>query len=203
MDYEKIPPRKTVDKVINALKPRGISAEFVATKEEALARLKELIPAGAELMCGGSTTLEQIGFIDILKSGKHNWNNLKDKILSEKNAAKQAELRKNSVTSDYFLGSIHAVAETGEIVVASATGSQIPAYAFSSNNVIWVVGTQKIVPTLNDAFKRVREYCLPWEDKRMKSVGASGTTIGKLLIFEREILPRKIKLIFVGEKLGF
>ena len=114
------------------------------------------------------------------------------------------KLRKNSVTSEYFLGSVHAVAETGEVLIVNATGSSLPSYAFSSDNVIWIVGTQKIVPTLEDGFKRIREYCVPLEDKRMKSVGYSGTTIGKYLIFEREINDnRKIHLIFVNEKLGF
>lgn len=203
MEYDQLAPKKIIEKTIKAVKSRGINAEFLDTKEEALERIKALIPAGAELMTAGSTTLEQIGFVELLKSGKHKWNNLKDKLLAEKDEAKQSELRKKSVTSDYFLGSVHAVAETGEILTASASGSQLPSYAFSSNNVIWIVGTQKIVPTLEEGFKRVRTYCFPLEDKRMKSVGYPGSTIGKILLFEREILPRKITLIFVNEKLGF
>jgi L-lactate utilization protein LutC len=155
-------------------------------------------------MTGGSTTLDQIGLTEMLKSGKHPWKNLKEQILSEKDPAKQNDLRKNSVTSEYFLGSVHAVVENGEILIVNGTGSAIPSNAFSSDNVIWIVGTQKIVPTLEEAFKRVREYCVPLEDKRMKSIGYGGTTIGKYLIFEREINQnRKINLIFVNEKLGF
>ncbi len=194
---------ESVKKTISALKSRGISAELVESGKQALERLKKIIPAGAEIMTGGSTTLEQIGFVELLKSGKHQWKNLKDEILSEKNSKKQAEFRRRSVTSDYFIGSVHAVAETGEVLAASASGSQLPSYAFSSNNLVWIVGTQKIVPDLETAFKRVREYCLPLEDKRMKDLGYGGSTIGKILLFEREIMPRKITLIFVNEKLGF
>ncbi|MBS3057282.1 MAG: lactate utilization protein [Candidatus Diapherotrites archaeon] len=194
----------SIKKTMKALKGRGIDAEFVKTREEALKRLVESIPEGAEIMTGGSTTLEEIGFVDLLKSKRHKWKNLKDELLAEKDSEKQAELRKRSVTSEYFIGSVHAVAETGEVLVASASGSQIPAYSFSSDNIIWIVGAQKIVPTAEDAFRRVREHSLPLEDKRMKSIGYSGSTIGKLLVFEREILPnRKIRLIFVNEKLGF
>ncbi|MCP8307597.1 MAG: lactate utilization protein [archaeon] len=204
MNYDKLPPKEVVKKTMEAVKSRGISVEFVNTKEDALKRLKELIPSGAEVMTGGSTTLEQIGFMDLLKSGKHQWKNLKDKILAEKDTDKREEVRRKSVTAEYFIGSVHAVAETGEILVASASGSQIPAYAYSSKNVIWILGTQKIVPTLEEGFKRVWNYSLPLEDKRMKSLGYSGSTIGKLLLFERETSPnRKIKLIFVNEKLGF
>ncbi len=204
MDYTTLASTESIGKTIEALEKRGINAEFVNTKEEALARLAELLPAGAELMTAGSTTLEQIGFIDILMSKKHKWNNVKDAILAEKDPAKQMELRKRSLTCRYFIGSVHAVTEDGEILVASASGSQIPGYAFSSDNVVWVVGTQKIVPTMDEAFRRVREHCLPLEDKRMKSIGHPGSTIAKMLILEREIMPnRKLTLIFVNEKLGF
>lgn len=204
MKYDQLATKVSVDKTIASLKGRNVDAEFVNTKEAALDRLRSLVPAGAELMTGGSTTLEQIGFVDLLKSGKHPWKNLKDAILAEKDEAKQTELRKKSVSADYFIASIHAITEDGEVLVASASGSQIPSYAFSSNNVIWVVGTQKIVPTIDEAFKRVKQYVFPLEDQRMKNTGASGSVFGKFLIFEREIMPnRKIKLIFVNEKLGF
>ncbi|MFZ2411899.1 MAG: lactate utilization protein [Candidatus Methanoperedens sp.] len=204
MKYDTLASKDTVEKTMKALKPRGINAEFVDKKEDALNRLKKLIPPGAEVMTGGSTTLDQIGFTDMLKSGKHPWKNLKDKILAEKNPAKQMELRKKSVTSEYFLGSVHAVTGAGEILIANATGSALPSNSFSSDNVIWVVGTQKVVPDLEDGFRRIREYCVPLEDKRMKSIGYPGTTIGKILLFEREINEnRKVTLIFVNEKLGF
>lgn len=204
MDYDRLAPIESVENVIQALGKRGIKAELVGTKEEAFNRLKELIPAGAEIMTGSSTTLDQMGFTELLKSKKHGWRNLKEAILAEKDGKKQMELRKMSVTSQFFVSSVHAVTEDGEILVASASGSQIPSCAYSSDNVVWIVGTQKIVPTLNEAFRRVREYCLPLEDKRMKSAGYPGSTIGKTLVIEREIMPnRKLTLIFVGEKLGF
>jgi len=204
MSYDKLPSKEIIKETMKALEKRGIKAELVETKEEALSKLKGLIPPGSEIMLGGSTTLEQIGFVGLLKSKKHPWRNLKDEVLTEKDPAKQWELRKKSVTADYFLGSVHAVAETGEVLIASASGSQIPSYAFSSDNVIWVVGAQKIVQTLEDGFRRLREYVLPLEDKRVKSIGQSGSTIGKILLFERETNPnRKITLIFVNEKLGF
>lgn len=204
MKYDRLAAKEAIKKVMDAVKPRGINPELVNTKEDALNRLKKLIPDGAEVMMGGSTTLKEIGFVDLLKSGKHPWKNWKDIILAEKDEGEQMELRKKSVSSEYFLGSVHAIAETGEMVIASASGSQLPAYVFTSNNVIWVVGAQKIVPTLSDAIKRVREYVLPLEEARMKSEGGWGSTIGKLLIFEKEINPdRKLTLIMVNEKLGF
>jgi len=204
MSYDKLPSKEIIKETMEALEKRGINAELVETKEEALLKLKGLIPPGSEIMLGGSTTLEQIGFVDLLKSKKHLWRNLKDEVLTEKDPEKQWELRKKSVTADYFLGSVHAVAETGEVLIASNTGSQLPSYAYSSDNLIWVVGAQKIVHTLEDGFRRLREYVLLLEDKRVKSIGYSGSAIGKILLFERETNPdRRITLIFVNEKLGF
>lgn len=204
MKYDTLASIEAVKKTIEALKTRNVIVELVNTKEEALDKIIKLIPAGKEVMTGGSTTLDQIGLTDMLKSGKHPWKNLKDQILAEKDSVKQMVLRKKSITSEYFLGSVHAVTQTGEILIVNATGSSIPSCAFSSDNVIWIVGTQKIVPTLEDGFKRIREHCVPLEDKRMKSIGYEGTTIGKYLIFEREINEnRKINLIFVNENLGF
>jgi L-lactate utilization protein LutB len=204
MKYDSLASKDSVEKVIEAVKPRGINPELVNTKEEALQRLKKLIPSGAEVMTGSSKTLEEIGFVDLLKSREHSWKNWKDIILAEKDEVKQMELRRKSVSSEYFLGSVHAIAETGEAVIASNTGSQLPSYVYTSKNVIWVVGAQKIVPTLEDAIKRVREYVFPLEDKRMKSVGYPGSNISKLLIFQKEVDPgRKITLLLVNEKLGF
>lgn len=204
MKYEILASKDAIKRAMEALKARNINVELVTTKEDALRKINKMIPPEREVMTGGSTTLDQIGFTELLKSGKHTWKNLKDQILSEKDPVKQMELRKKSVTSEYFLGSVHAVAETGEILIVNATGSSIPSNAYSSDNVIWIVGTQKIVSTLEEGFKRMREYCVPLEDKRMKSIGYPGTTIGKILIFEREINEnRKINLIFVNEKLGF
>lgn len=204
MKFDTLASKSIVDKTMEALKSRGITPEFVETKKDALNRLIELIPKGAEIMTGGSTTLDQIGFTEMLIRGKHPWKNLKEAIMAEKDPIKQIELRKKSVLSEYMIGSIHSVVETGEVLVVNATGSSIPAYSFTSDNVIWVVGTQKIVPTLEEGFKRLREYCFPLEDNRMKNLGYPGSTLGKFLLFEKETNPnRKITLIFVNEKLGF
>jgi L-lactate utilization protein LutC len=204
MDFNQLATKETVEQVIENLKNRGITAILVETKEQALEKIKELIPEGVSIMTGSSTTLDQIGFTDLLISKNHPWKNLKDEILNESDTQKRNELRKNSVLADYFLGSVHAVTKDGGILVASASGSQIPSYAFSSNNVIWVVSTKKIVNNLDKAFQRVKEHIYPLENQRMKNAGYEGSIIGKWFILEREILPnRKITLIFVNKDLGF
>jgi L-lactate utilization protein LutC len=207
MNFNTLPTPDRLQKTIEAVRTRGITVTLVETKESALTQLQALIPAGATVMTGASITLQQIGFEALLMGKKHPWRNFKDEVLAEKDPVKQAALRKQGTLADYFLGSVHAIAETGEIIIASATGSQLPAYAFSSSNVIWVAGTQKITPTVETAFRRVREYVLPLEDQHMKQLygNEAGSFIGKLLIFEREApyLHRNVNLLLVNEVLGF
>jgi L-lactate utilization protein LutC len=204
MNYKLLPSMEVIEGTMKELKSRSVIPYFVENRKKALEKLCELIPSGARVMTGSSTTLEQIGFVGLLKSGKHSWNNLKDEMLSEKDANKQAELRKQSVLSEYFIGSVHALTESGETLTASASGSQLPSYVYTSNNVIWVVGAQKIVPDLLEAIKRIKEYVFPLEDKRMKDLGSAGSVIGWMLYFGQKILPnRKINLILINEALGF
>jgi L-lactate utilization protein LutC len=200
--WTRLPGKETVNRTLEAVKARGVKAELASDRQEALRLLGEKIPNGSEVMTGASRTLDEIGFTETVAAGKR-WKNLKAEIMAEKDPVKQKALRKKSTEAAYFVGSVQAVAETGEIVVASASGSQIPAYAFSADNVIWVAGIQKIVTNLDEALKRVREHALPMESARMKSLGYPGSMIGKILIFERERPGRNISLILVNEKLGF
>lgn len=205
MSFNKLPTSDTVQKTVKAVMARGINVILVNNKTEALTQLKQLIPAGAPVITASSQTLTEIGLDDIFISGEHPWKNLKTEILAEKDPIKQTILRKQATLSDYYLGSVNAIAESGEIVFGSATGSQLPAYAFSSSHVIWVAGTQKITVNLEEAIRRVREYVTPLVDEQIKRMGGPGTTMGKLMIFEREVpfLKRQITLILVNEVLGF
>ena len=206
MDYAALPTPDRIQRTIEAVNARGIHAELVQTNDEALARIQAIIPEQAVVMTGGSVTLQQIGFEALLISGQHPWRNFKADLLAEKDPAKQAAMRRQGTLSEFYLGSVNAIAETGELVFASGTGSQLPAYAYTSRNVIWVSGTQKITPTLEEALHRVREYVLPLEDERQKKFGnKTGSYIGRILIFEYEpaFLRRNLTLILVNQPLGF
>ena len=206
MGYDTLPAPEIVPRTVESVKARGIHAELVDTKEAALERVQALIPPGCVVMTGGSVTLKQIGFEEILISGNHPWRNFKADLLAEKDPVKQAAMRREGTLSEFFLGSVNALAETGELIFASGSGSQLPAYAYTSRNVIWVVGAQKIAPTLEGALRRVREYVLPLEDQRQKSLGnKAGSHINRILIIEGEpaYLRRNLTLILVNQVLGF
>src|SRR5689334_7378173 len=116
MDYTTLASSDIVAKTAAALHANGIEPLMVQTGAEALAKIKELIPAGASVMNGSSVTLEQIGYIDYLMQGQHGWKNLKAGILAEKDPAKQKILRQQATLSDYYLGSVHGLSEDGQFV---------------------------------------------------------------------------------------
>jgi len=207
MDYDTLASADSVQKTISALGARHIEAFYVESGSEALSKIKELIPAGASVMNGASVTLEQIGFVEHLKGGEHGWRNLHAEILAEKDPTKASELRRQAVLSEYYLGSVHGLAETGEFIVASNTGSQLPHVVFTSPNIIFVVSTKKITPSLPEAYQRLMQHVIPLEDKHMKEIYGpnSGTAPNKILTFtgENPMLQRKVKMILVGENLGF
>ena len=202
MEWNPIPSDETIERTTEALRQRNLQVFVVGDKTEALDKLKEVMPAGASVMTGSSTTLDQIGFTDYLVSGKHPYHNLKGGILAEKDRQKQGELRRQSILADYYLGSVQAIAETGQVVNCDATGTRTGPYAYGPHNVIWVVGVNKVTKDLEQALRRMWEHCVPLEDQRMKSVCYPGTTLSRILIYERADLNR-ITLVLVKEKLGF
>lgn len=194
-----------VDETIKALRTKGYKAWLVKNKEEALKKIKEVIPAGVSVMNGSSTTLQEIGYIDYLKSGLHLWKNWHEKILMEKDQEKQNVLRQEATMADYYLGSVHALIKNGEFVVASNTGSQLPHIVYTSPNLIFVVSAKKIVVNLEEAFQRTEKVVVPLEDERLRRLYGVNTQLNKMLIFkgENQNLGRKVNFILVEEDVGF
>lgn len=205
MPFDTPASAETITKVISGLATRNVKGVSVKTHAQALEEIKKRIPKGASVMNGSSRTLDEIGYIEYLKEGAHGWNNLHEGILAEKDPAKQAEIRRQSSLSDYYLGSVHAITEDGQMLYASNTGSQLPHLVFTSPNLILVVGAQKIVPTLADAFRRLEEYIVPLENARMQKVYGADTRISKVVILkhEPEFMGRNVLVIFVDEQLGY
>ncbi len=201
-DWTKLAKHEIVEKTANALKEIGIEVFIVNNREEAKKKVLELIPEGSEVMDVSSTTLDEIGLSkEIQESGRYV--SVKKKIMSINQTEQRHAMRKMSSIAEYVIGSVHAVTQEGQVVIASNSGSQLAPYVFGASNVIWVVGTQKIVKNLDQAFKRIKEHSFVLEDARMRKLYGIGSGISKILIFQKEIMPNRIKLIFVKEKLGF
>jgi L-lactate utilization protein LutB len=107
MAYDTLASSEAIQRTMDALTANGFLPELVQTRAEALDRIKGMIPVGVSVMNGSSRTLEEIGFIEYLKNGKHDWDNLHADIVAETDPAKQATLRKQSVLSDVYLGRAH------------------------------------------------------------------------------------------------
>jgi hypothetical protein len=148
----------------------------------------------------------EIGFGDLLNSGQHGWRDYHKVITSENDAKKRNELRRKAVATEYFLSGVNAIALTGELVSCDATGSRVGAWPFAAKNLILVAGVNKIVPTLQDALQRVREYAYPLEDARSKKVNGTPSRIGKCVILANlanEPQSGRITLILIDDRLGY
>ena len=201
-NWDRLADEETLNRTIEALKNNGMTSIVANNKEEAKETILELIPKGAEIMTMTSQTLEAIGVLPILNESG-DYNSLKTRFMSMDRATQGAEMQKLGASPEWVIGSVHAVTEEGHAFIASATGSQLPAYAYGSAHVIWVVGTQKIVKDDHDAMKRIKEHTFPLEDARARKVYGMGSSISKVLTMNKEFQPGRITIVFVKENLGF
>lgn len=205
MSYTELATVEQLNATVAALTVNHFQPEVVDTKEQALEKIREWIPSGASVMNGASKTLEEIGFIDYLKNGQHGWKNLHADILGESDKAKQSVLRQQALHAEYYLGSVHALTQEGEMLIASNTGSQLPHLTFTSANLILVVGSQKIVPNMMAAFDRLQRHVIPLEDARLQAAHGVHTQDSKTLLLHKEnpMMGRKVRVLIIKEALGF
>ncbi|MBM2810641.1 MAG: hypothetical protein HW416_1400 [Chloroflexi bacterium] len=197
--------RPDVEQLKQALAERGVAMEYVAAAPDALSRLKELVPMGTEVQTGSSTTLDQIGFTKWLTE-MHQEGNLvyhRAQTRGQGGPLARAASRRQSTLAPYFLGSVNGLAMTGEAVVTDNDGNRIGGYVYGAANVIWVVGVNKLVPTLEDAIRRTWDFVAPQENARTQRTYGFNSVLGKTMIFHREVTPNRIRLLLVGESLGF
>lgn len=202
MSWDTLATDQSINNAVRALKENSIEAMVVDSGAQAKKKVLEMLPKGAEVMNMSSVTLETIGLDkEINESG--NYDAVKPKLMKMDRQTQAIEMQKLGAAPVWAVGSVHAVTEDGKILIASNTGSQLPAYTYASSNVVWVVGTQKIVKNLDEGIKRIYEYVVPLEEEHMRKLYNVGTNVSKLLIINKEIVSGRVRLIFVKEKLGF
>ncbi|HTY44228.1 MAG TPA: Fe-Mn family superoxide dismutase [Patescibacteria group bacterium] len=201
-NWNELAEKIDVELTMNALRKNGINSYFVENKRKAKEKLEELIPMGAEVMNMSSVTLDESKIAEeITKSGRYE--PVKKKLESMDRKTQGREMQRIGAAPQYAVGSVHAVTEDGKVIIASNTGSQLPAYAYGADRVIFIVGTQKIVKNLDEAMKRIYDYILPLESERLKKVYGVASFVSKVLLINKEINPERINVIFVNEVLGF
>ena len=204
-DLQRLPAqeRQRIERTFDALRERGIDPQYVGDRAAALAAVLGMLPSGQLVSHGTSTTLIEMGLVEVLRAPDSGYRYGNAEWQAEPDAQKRGRLRARlTAESDAYLGSVQAICETGEVVCADASGSRQAGYVFGPREVIWVAGTNKLVPSLEAGIRRLREVALPQEDARVRQLGAKGSYIGKLVIYERE-RPGRIHLVLVGERLGF
>ena len=200
---DELPDEETIEETVTNLEANGFEVVVVDSADEALATLQSHVPAGASVMNGHSTTLEEIGFVEYLSEGDHEWESLPDEIWSIDDDEKRQAARRESQTADYFLGGINAIAGTGELVAADRSGSRIGAYPFAAANVVVVSGVNKIVPTLSDALDRLESVAYPLENERAREAYGVDSAVAKQLIFRQELDEGRTTVVLVREQLGY
>ncbi len=201
LEFTRLAPVEQITKTVQALEANGIATTLVETAEQARQAALALIPPGAEVYNAASRTLEQIGLTtDILSSG--GFRPLRARLGSLDRIKQEHEYHSLIAGAEVIVGSIHAITSQGQILLASATGSQMAAAVFGAAKVIWVAGTQKLVPSLEEGLRRIREYSYLLENERTLQVYGKPSAINKILIVNGET-PGRITIVLVKQNLGF
>jgi len=191
-----------VKRTMAALEANGITVLRASDAAAAKRIVLDLIPDASPVHQGASQTLDVLGITyEIEKSGRYAA--LRPRIWSMDRETEAHEIRRLGAAPDVMLGSVHAVTETGSLLAASMSGSQLGPYVSGAGRVIFVVGTQKIVPDLEEGLLRVNEYAYRLEDARAQAAYGVRSAVNKVLIINREITPGRITVVLVDEVLGF
>jgi acyl-CoA hydrolase len=199
--FTALPDEQTLAETVTALEEHGFSVEVVDSLDDARRAVLARIPAGSSVMTNTSVTLDETGIADAInESGQYE--SARKKMFALDFATQAQEMKVIGGQPDYALGSVHAVTRDGTLVIASASGSQLASYAWGAANVIFVVGAQKLVPTLLDAHDRIYQHSLPLEDVRAQAAYGQHSSVGKVLEIHQE-LPGRIHIVLIRQPAGF
>ncbi|MFA5990711.1 MAG: LUD domain-containing protein [Candidatus Doudnabacteria bacterium] len=190
-----------------ALEKNGFKVFIAKSGEEAKNTALSLIPKRAEVMTMTSVTADTIGLSAELNASG-NYNSVKAQFATMSgDPSKAREMKRLGAAPEYTTGSVHAITQDGKIIIASNTGSQLGAYTYGADKVIFVVGAQKIVKDLSAATDRINEYVIPLESVRARKAYGLPETFNtfdsKIVTIQRENIPDRINIILVNEVLGF
>jgi hypothetical protein len=200
--YDTVASDTTINETVKALEANGFKTQVVANAAAAKAAVLALLPKGAEVLAVTSKTLDTIDVRAVINESG-DYEAVMPKLMQLMgDPTKKSEQRKLGSAPDFVVGSVHALTQDGHALIASATGSQLPAYTYGAGSVIWVVGAQKIVKNFADATERLESHVFPLEDARAQAAYGSGSNIRKVVNFYSEV-PDRIEIIIVKEALGF
>ncbi|MEG1459187.1 MAG: lactate utilization protein [Acetivibrio sp.] len=199
------------DTMIEKFNLRGIEGYYCTTKEEARAVAERFLTPGCSVSWGGSETLKEIGLIEELKAS--------DYVVYDRKTAKTPEeareLYGKIVTSDCFFMSSNAITLSGELVNIDGSGNRTACLIHGPSNVIIVAGMNKIVTDIKSGVDRIRNMAAPANGVRLgtqtpcASIGRCGNCLAEdcmcaqIVVTRKSRIPNRIKVILVGEELGY
>lgn len=190
-----------VERVAAAIRAHNIEAIVVETGADARDAVLAMLPDGAEVHSGKSKTLDDIGLhAELMDSDRYNV--VRKQVMTMDRATHGRQIRKLSTGPDFMIGSVSAVTEDGALVAASGTGSQLAGYAAGAGRLILIVGSQKIVPNLDAALRRIDEVAFPYEDEQVMARMGVHTILEKLLIIYGEWTAGRTTVVLVREPVG-
>lgn len=211
MTPKQISYEHTADTIIKNLAKRQMEGYYCATKEEAVAKALELMPDGATIGWGGSMSVIDSGLMEAIRKGKYQLINRDQAQTKEEQKALYARM----VGVDYFLMSTNAITMDGELVNIDGRGNRVSFLIFGPENVIILTGMNKVVSNVEDGVRRVRDIATPPNTVRLKKntpcavVGRCQDCLSpdcicnQLVITRRSGIAGRIKVILVGEELGY
>ena len=197
--------------IIKNMKKRQIEGYYCPDKESALKKALELIPKGASIGWGGSVTLSETGLMDAIQNGDY-------KVINRELAKTAEEQRKvygQICCSDYFLMGTNAITLDGELINIDGRGNRVAFLCYGPQNVLILVGMNKIVTDIDSGFKRVRNIASPPNTVRLNKKTPCAVTgkcedcyspdciCGQFVVTRRSGVPNRIKVILIGEELGY
>jgi hypothetical protein len=195
------------EKLMVELKKRNMEGFYCETKEDALKKVLEMIPKDSLTSCGGSATLHEIGLHAALKNEGYNF---LDPDGAQGSKAKD-KVAHQALRADYYLMSSNAISVTGELVNIDGYGNRVASLIFGPKNVIVIAGLNKVAPNLDAAILRAKNYAAQNTLLIFKKDYASFDELSKvaadacsqLVITSMSMTKGRIKVILVGESLGF
>jgi len=177
--------------------------------------MEKIIPSikPKSISWGGSITFTATGLYDILKSDP----DLKvidpyDKSISSEETI---DRRRQSLLVDLFLAGTNAVTEAGQLVNLDMIGNRIAGITFGPKNVIVFIGRNKIVPDLESAMFRIKNYAAPVNTMRLgKKTPCAKTSYceeckspdricNTWTITEKSFPRGRVKVVLINEEFGF
>ncbi|MFA3834785.1 LUD domain-containing protein [Streptomyces aureus] len=196
-------PADRLERAAAALAAHRFTVEILDDAAAARTRVQELIPQDASVFTTASETLRLSGIDDDINTSGRYRAAVKPRAVTMDRVTEADDIRRLIAVPDVVVGSVAALTETGSLVVASASGSQLPAYAGGAGRTILVVGAQKVVPDLDTALRRLEEHALPLETARALEVYGQPSSVNQLLVLNAQPLTGQGIVLLLREAIGF